>query len=187
LRSGRESSTAGPSWSALIWSLIWTVNRTRVRLPNQTGTAVRITNLEIPDKSNGGEGGIRTLGTGVSPYNGLANRRIRPLCHLSDHFKGLIPCCSLVPHEVQEFRTPPKRCWLSATVWLIQIVDARGGRLQRYGRFSRKSPIPTILTALYFGLNASVKESTFIASLIWSGAASDLTRKVTGSPGSKSK
>ena len=33
--------------------------------------------------SNGGEGGIRTLGTGVSPYNGLANRRIRPLCHLS--------------------------------------------------------------------------------------------------------
>jgi hypothetical protein len=31
----------------------------------------------------GGEGGIRTLGTGVSPYNGLANRRIRPLCHLS--------------------------------------------------------------------------------------------------------
>ena len=35
-------------------------------------------------KTSGGEGGIRTLGTGVSPYNGLANRRIRPLCHLSD-------------------------------------------------------------------------------------------------------
>ena len=34
-------------------------------------------------KRTGGEGGIRTLGTGVSPYNGLANRRIRPLCHLS--------------------------------------------------------------------------------------------------------
>ncbi len=34
-------------------------------------------------KESGGEGGIRTLGTGVSPYNGLANRRIRPLCHLS--------------------------------------------------------------------------------------------------------
>ena len=31
----------------------------------------------------GGDAGIRTLGTGVSPYNGLANRRIRPLCHLS--------------------------------------------------------------------------------------------------------
>src|SRR5271157_4483135 len=34
-------------------------------------------------RTTGGEGGIRTLGTGVSPYNGLANRRIRPLCHLS--------------------------------------------------------------------------------------------------------
>jgi hypothetical protein len=34
-------------------------------------------------EGSGGEGGIRTLGTGVSPYNGLANRRIRPLCHLS--------------------------------------------------------------------------------------------------------
>ena len=34
-------------------------------------------------KNSGGEGGIRTLGTGISQYNGLANRRIRPLCHLS--------------------------------------------------------------------------------------------------------
>jgi hypothetical protein len=34
-------------------------------------------------KTSGGEAGIRTLGTGVSPYNGLANRRIQPLCHLS--------------------------------------------------------------------------------------------------------
>jgi hypothetical protein len=38
----------------------------------------------------GGEGGIRTLGTGVSPYNGLANRRIRPLCHLSSARTSLI-------------------------------------------------------------------------------------------------
>ncbi len=33
--------------------------------------------------SLGGEGGIRTLDTGVSPYNGLANRRLQPLGHLS--------------------------------------------------------------------------------------------------------
>jgi hypothetical protein len=33
---------------------------------------------------SGGEGGIRTPGTGFSQYNGLANRRIQPLCHLSD-------------------------------------------------------------------------------------------------------
>src|SRR5436853_1000877 len=46
--------------------------------------SVGITSFQVLDyKGNGGEGGIRTLGTGVSPYNGLANRRIRPLCHLS--------------------------------------------------------------------------------------------------------
>jgi hypothetical protein len=31
----------------------------------------------------GGEAGIRTLDTGFSPYNGLANRRLRPLGHLT--------------------------------------------------------------------------------------------------------
>ena len=32
---------------------------------------------------SGGEGGIRTPGTGFSQYNGLANRRLQPLGHLS--------------------------------------------------------------------------------------------------------
>ena len=31
----------------------------------------------------GGEGGIRTPGTGFSQHNGLANRRLKPLGHLS--------------------------------------------------------------------------------------------------------
>src|SRR4051812_4795406 len=35
----------------------------------------------------GGEAGIRTLGTGLSPYNGLANRRFRPLSHLTADFQ----------------------------------------------------------------------------------------------------
>src|ERR1700734_2815151 len=39
----------------------------------------------------GGEAGIRTPGTGVSPYNGLANRRIRPLCHLSGVRRFILP------------------------------------------------------------------------------------------------
>src|SRR6266516_2145960 len=30
-----------------------------------------------------GEGGIRTPDRGISPYNGLANRRLQPLGHLS--------------------------------------------------------------------------------------------------------
>src|ERR1700724_3414051 len=46
----------------------------------------------------GGEGGIRTLGTGVSPYNGLANRRIRPLCHLSAFVYNKLPWLSIPPH-----------------------------------------------------------------------------------------
>ncbi|MBN2312883.1 MAG: hypothetical protein JXM79_03070, partial [Sedimentisphaerales bacterium] len=32
-------------------------------------------------------GGIRTPGTGVYPYDGLANRCLKPLGHLSKHFK----------------------------------------------------------------------------------------------------
>ena len=34
-------------------------------------------------RASGGEGGIRTPDRGVSPYNGLANRRLQPLGHLS--------------------------------------------------------------------------------------------------------
>lgn len=37
--------------------------------------------VEVRQK-NGGEGGIRTLGTGT-PLNGFQDRRIQPLCHLS--------------------------------------------------------------------------------------------------------
>ena len=41
----------------------------------------------------GGEGGIRTPDRGVSPYNGLANRRLQPLGHLSGVFaaSGIVP------------------------------------------------------------------------------------------------
>ena len=37
----------------------------------------------IADNDTGGAGGIRTLDTGLSPYNGLANRRLQPLGHSS--------------------------------------------------------------------------------------------------------
>jgi hypothetical protein len=35
------------------------------------------------EASNGGEAGIRTLGRALRPYNGLANRRLQPLGHLT--------------------------------------------------------------------------------------------------------
>ena len=37
----------------------------------------------IGEKANGGEAGIRTLGRVLKPYNGLANRRLKPLGHLT--------------------------------------------------------------------------------------------------------
>ena len=41
---------------------------------------------EYGDKT-GGEAGIRTLGRSLSPYNGLANRRLQPLGHLTVNAK----------------------------------------------------------------------------------------------------
>src|SRR5438132_5048938 len=46
--------------------------------------------MEVQEiKGSGGEGGIRTLDTGFSPYNGLANRRLQPLGHLSSRTCGV--------------------------------------------------------------------------------------------------
>ena len=39
--------------------------------------------VAAPGSASCGEGGIRTLDTAFGPYNGLANRRLRPLGHLS--------------------------------------------------------------------------------------------------------
>ena len=41
------------------------------------------TTRQAQTRENCGEGEIRTPDTGFSPYNGLANRRLRPLGHLS--------------------------------------------------------------------------------------------------------
>ena len=97
------------------WTVAAASSRTRRFLPNlpllYSNTVLRgesrkllrlvVKKLVSPVTSvTGGEGGIRTLGTGVSPYNGLANRRIRPLCHLSATI-----CISLPRRE--ELPLPP--------------------------------------------------------------------------------
>jgi hypothetical protein len=41
-------------------------------------------------KNSGGEGGIRTPGTSFSSYNGLANRPIKPLWHLSSNISNTL-------------------------------------------------------------------------------------------------
>jgi hypothetical protein len=37
----------------------------------------------FPCQWDGGDGGIRTLDRALQPYNGLANRRLQPLGHIS--------------------------------------------------------------------------------------------------------
>ena len=44
-----------------------------------------LTKCEQVVTKKSGEGGIRTLGTGNTPYDGLANRCLKPLGHLSSH------------------------------------------------------------------------------------------------------
>ena len=47
--------------------------------PEATKSLIR-SNLQ---RQSGGEAGIRTLGRGLCPFNGLANRRLQPLGHLT--------------------------------------------------------------------------------------------------------
>jgi hypothetical protein len=66
----------------------------------------------------GGEGGIRTPDRGVSPYNGLANRRLQPLGHLSGGLRLWLlyqPCVRL-----------------RRAVWLeVAVVTGQGTRPNR--------------------------------------------------------
>jgi hypothetical protein len=51
--------------------------------PRRSTSGLANIKLQVGGSESGGERGIRTLDTGVSPYNGLANRRLQPLGHLS--------------------------------------------------------------------------------------------------------
>jgi hypothetical protein len=44
---------------------------------------------------NNGEGGIRTRGTGLYPYDGLANRCLKPLGHLSEQSRNNLQSLSM--------------------------------------------------------------------------------------------
>src|SRR6516165_9201175 len=74
-------------------------------------------------KGSGGEGGIRTLDTGVSPYNGLANRRLQPLGHLS-------------AASFQQFNTCPSIHLLDYCWTPLQHIHRRLQALHRLRRLS---------------------------------------------------
>jgi hypothetical protein len=65
-------------------------------LPGTTGVGV-----------SGGEGGIRTPGTDLSPFDGLANRCFRPLSHLSAKWFGslaMLTPANLFLHSAKRIR-----------------------------------------------------------------------------------
>ena len=57
----------------------------------------------------GGEEGIRTPGTGLSPYNGLANRRLQPLGHLTADFQVYGSQTLARGHFLRRTRSPLNR------------------------------------------------------------------------------
>jgi hypothetical protein len=60
-------------------------------------TSILINNCFYSRKSNGGDGGIRTLDTPLRAYNGLANRRLQPLGHVSSGKQSSL-CPELADH-----------------------------------------------------------------------------------------
>src|SRR6185503_2328188 len=62
---------------------------------------------------SGGERGIRTLDTGFSPYNGLANRRLHPLALLSSitYVLAIVLSCLLYTIGTSRIRGMAGDCW----------------------------------------------------------------------------
>jgi hypothetical protein len=83
-------------------------------------------------KKTGGEGGIRTPDTGVSPYNGLANRRLQPLGHLSAYrLRGSRRCLDalyvIAIVEGERQRAQPQPTHGSRLTWNPKAFSKSGG------------------------------------------------------------
>jgi hypothetical protein len=53
-----------------------------------------------------GEGGIRTRGRGICPYDGLANRYLQPLGHLSGFFVAIVNKQNRIVAKILFVKTP---------------------------------------------------------------------------------
>src|SRR4029453_7743677 len=69
----------------------------------------------------GGEAGIRTLDTGFGPYNGLANRRLQPLGHLTLRL-ALLAQGEPQTVSVREIRTCRIQLFLSKPTTVFQTA-----------------------------------------------------------------
>src|ERR1044072_3379675 len=95
----------------------------------------RCTDVVITSVFLGGEAGIRTLDTGFSPYNGLANRRLRPLGHLTARLQVYRDTGTyaeaLTDEELERRVFKPSRCPLSAIArvgCIVRVLLAWGTR-----------------------------------------------------------
>jgi hypothetical protein len=89
---------------------------------------------------SGGEGGIRTPDRGVSPYNGLANRRLQPLGHLSGRFCGCFYCTSalaVADAGTVEIAADARSAWKYALRKTKPLRRARRSNKNRPARPSR--------------------------------------------------
>ncbi len=80
-------------------------------------------NTMSPRDNKSGEGGIRTPGRGVNPYDGLANRCLKPLGHLSEQSHNNLhpagPHCNRQPANCLLFH----KC---STNYIVQTSQLRG-------------------------------------------------------------
>lgn len=81
----RQSHTLPHTFALVVVLDLWSTRGCRLEyaLHPQLEGAIQATPKGQPLSRPNGKTGIRTLGGGVCPLAGLANRCIRPLCHLS--------------------------------------------------------------------------------------------------------
>ncbi len=88
-----------------------------------------------------GDGEIRTLDTGLTPYNGLANRRLQPLGHVSNYNSGVPESrkCRLLRGANQAgrggFGSSSSRLTIQSAIIPARITESHSG--------------PTVLKQLY--------------------------------------
>src|SRR5271168_615496 len=99
----------------------------RARMTSLPGRRIR------PSRAPGGDGGIRTLDRALQPYNGLANRRLQPLGHVS----GADNRAPTYARRLPPLQAPGARAWRtsaeqgSAQPHRRQVVAANAGSLER--------------------------------------------------------
>jgi hypothetical protein len=85
--------------------------------------------VSIKSMATGGDGGIRTLDRTLQPYNGLANRRLQPLGHVSTQATG-----TLCLHSNMRFEVCPSKHAMARPPQQIVVPRLQAGYISRRSR-----------------------------------------------------